>query len=78
MSDIADLIINGVICDICYWPLNEAMGFPSTCAECIDDGIALNNMSSRGKPMKLNDSETLEALAEDRIDGIRDEGGEYE
>ena len=37
MGEIADDIVDGVICQECLQPLDEPTGYPVTCEECAEE-----------------------------------------
>ena len=37
MGEITDMILEGILCQVCGTYLEESEGCPTTCADCLDD-----------------------------------------
>jgi hypothetical protein len=49
MGDIADLIIEGEICQMCCCEMDNANGYPQTCSDCKTDDMKYEMPMSLGK-----------------------------
>jgi len=49
MGDIADSIIDGVLCEWCGEYIGNAVGYPRKCSSCKSEEKARNKKRSKGK-----------------------------
>ncbi len=52
MGDIADLIIEGTLCECCGEWIGDAVGYPRKCPYCISEEINENKKKSKKKQKK--------------------------
>lgn len=81
MGEIADLMLEGCLCQVCGEDMGEGDGFPQTCAACLkdtgdDDAAGFQDLKDRSKARRAGNRETSpEILTREQISFYSNNGG---
>ena len=53
MGDIADMMLDGTLCEQCGDYIGESIGYPRVCSDCSDHNISMKNSVKNQRKQKL-------------------------